>query len=100
MEDLQKSTYQVYDYIAKEWTGDCGGGGECADALSPSPHSLSKRELLQSGGRVLVTTKTRLPMPCSCTSRPRCTSDTETSRGIFRTRKRWVAILSGTFSEV
>ena len=24
---LQTSTYQVYDYIAEQWTSDCGGGG-------------------------------------------------------------------------
>lgn len=25
---LQLSTYQVYDYIAQQWSSDCGGGGE------------------------------------------------------------------------
>jgi len=49
---LQTSTSQVYDYVANEWSSDCGGGGERINALH-SRYPLS-RETLQSGGQVCV----------------------------------------------
>ena len=47
---LQTSTSQVYDYVANEWSADCGGGGEWIKCLTPR-YPL-KRETLQSGGQV------------------------------------------------
>ena len=37
---LQATMPQVYDYTAKEWTDDCGGGGEQINPF-PSHYTLN-----------------------------------------------------------
>ena len=42
----QTTTYQIYDYIAQEWSSDCGGGGKSQRSSIPLPFPAEIRMFL------------------------------------------------------